>query len=268
MSISAWIEKREMTGFPTFSHQEVREEFPTLSPSVVSNELYRLCGSKRIQSVHKGFYTAVPLQYKDRGIVPPYNYVDQLMKHLGRRYYISLLSASALHGAAHQRPQRLSVMTEYPRITFTKAGNQQLSWSYRKEIPLTLLHETNSDTGTILYSNPELTAVDLVQYSHQAGGLSVAATAIAELVEKTDFRSRGEELVNVTTLPTLQRLGYILDAVLGNQQQADAVSNILQPHRKDLRYRPLSTDVPTENLRRNSTWKIIVNQQIEPDEIW
>ncbi len=257
-----------MTGFPTFAYQEVRNAFPALSPSVVSNELCRLCRRKRIQSVHKGFYTAVPIQFKDRGIVPPYNYIDQLMAYLGRRYYISLLSAGVLHGAAHQRPQRLSVMTEYPRITFAKGKNLQLLWCYRKEIPLNFLSETNSDTGTLHYSNPELTAVDLVQYNHLVGGLSCITTAIEELIEKTDFRRCGDGLANVTTLPTLQRLGYILDVVLGNSCQANAVYEILLPHLKEVRYRPLSTEVSTENSKRNSTWRIIINQEIEPDEIW
>ncbi len=268
MSISGWIEKREMAGFPTFSYQEVCDSFPGLSPGVVSNELCRLFKRKRIQSVHKGFYIAVPIQFKDRGIVPPYNYVDQLMGYLGRRYYVCLLSAGVLHGAAHQRPQRLSIMTEYPRISFTKESNKQLLWCYRREIPLNLLCKTNTDTGTILYSNPELTAVDLVQYSHWVGGLSVVATVLAELVEKTDFCRCGDELVNVTTLPTLQRLGYVLDVVLENERQANAISDILRPHLKELRYRPLSTSSPTDGEERNSTWRIIVNQVIAPDEIW
>lgn len=266
MSISEWVENREMTGFPTFSYKEVRESFPALSAGVVSNELYRLGKLKRVQSVHKGFYTVVPVQFKDRGIVPPYNYIGQLMTYLERPYYISLLSAGVLHGAAHQRPQRMSVMTVRPHITFSKYSNNQLFWNYRKEIPKGLLCETNSDTGTIMYSNAELTAVDLVQYSHLIGGLSAAATVIDELVEKTDFEQYGDRLVKVTTFPTLQRLGFLLDTVLKNESQADAVYGILQPYIKELKYRPLTTEYPTEKAERSSRWKIIINQEIEPDE--
>lgn len=266
MSISEWVENREMTGFPTFSYREIRESFPALSAGVVSNELYRLGKLKRVQSVHKGFYTVVPVRFKDRGIVPPYNYIGQLMAYLGRPYYISLLSAGVLHGAAHQRPQRMSVMTVPPRITFSKHSNNRLFWSYRPEIPQGLLCGTNSDTGTILYSNAELTAVDLVQYNHLIGGLSTAATVIDELVEKTDFGRCGNMLVRVTTLPSLQRLGFLLDAVLENETQADTVHGILQPYMKGLKYRPLATGYPTGSAERNPRWKIIINQEIEPDE--
>lgn len=266
MSIAEWIDNREMKGFPTFSYQEVRETFPALTPNTVSNELHRLSKSKRIQSVHKGFYTAVPIQFKDRGIVPSYNYIGQLMSYLRRPYYISLLSAGVLHGAAHQRPQRLSIMTILPRITFSKENNL-LFWNYRKEIPTDLLCETNSDTGKILYSNAELTAVDLVQYSHLAGGLSVAATVIEELTERTDFKQSGDKLIAATTFPTLQRLGYILDRVLENKTQADAVYSLLQPYIRKVKYRPLATERATENAEKDSRWKLIINQEIEPD-IW
>ena len=266
MSISEWIENREMKGLPTFSYQEVCASFPSLSSKIVSNELYRLGKNKRIQSVHKSFYTVVPIQFKDRGIVPPYNYIGQLMTYLGKPYYISLLSAGVLHGAAHQRPQKLSIMTVSPRITFSKYSNNQLFWGYRKEIPKGFLCETNSDTGTILYSNAELTAVDLVQYSHLIGGLSAAATVIDELVEKTDFERYGDRLIKATTFSTLQRLGFLLDVVLENETQADAVYDILQPYAKELKYRPLTTEYPTEKAERDSRWKIIINQEIEPDE--
>lgn len=268
MKFSDWIDRREMTGFMTFSYEDVTEAFPTLSAQVVSNELYRQGKKNRILFVHKGFYTIVPLQFRDRGVVPPYNYISQLMAHLDRPYYISLLSAGVLHGAAHQRPQRLSVMTKYPRITVSKNGNSQIFLSYRKSIPQDLLCQTNSDTGTIYYSNAELTAVDLVQYSQFVGGLSMAATVIAELVEKADFSKKADSLIEATTMPTLQRLGFILDCVLDEQSAASQILELLEPHFSELKFRPLSTNQPTEGAERNKRWKIIENENIEPDDLW
>lgn len=266
MSINDWIDKREMKGLPTFSLKDVRAEFPELAQASIINELSRLNKKKRIQPVHRGFYTAVPLQYKDRGIVPPYNYIDQLMRHMGKPYYISLLSAGVLHGAAHQQPQKLSITTVAPRISFSPDYNSQLMWNYRKNIPVNLLIETQSDTGTILYSNPELTCIDLVQYSQSIGGLSTAATVIEELCEKTDFERYANELLDITTLPTLQRLGFILDEILGNKAQGDSIYNLLKPYASTLKYRPLSTDNTTDGSEKNSRWKIIINKEIEPDE--
>lgn len=266
MSIAEWIEQREIQGFPTFSFKEVRKNFPALNNSSISNELCRLNKKKRIQSVHKGFYTAVPISFKEKGIVPPYNYIGQLMTHLNKPYYISLLSAGVLNGAAHQRPQRMSITTVLPKISNSKDYNPSLVWSFRKEIPEDFLLETNSDTGIILYSNPELTAVDLVQYNSLIGGLSVASTIIEELAEKLDFEKFGDKIKKITTYPTLQRLGYILDIILGQQELADSIYKILQPNFKDIKYRPLSTDKPTAGYEKNTKWKVIINQEIETDE--
>ncbi len=268
MAISKWIDNREMTGFPVFSYNEILKAMPALSAQVVSNELYRLGKKKRIQSVHKGLYTAVPLQFKDKGIVPPYNYIGQLMNYLGKPYYISLLSAGVLHGAAHQRPQRLSVTTILPRITVSQNSNKYLFWCYRKEVPQNFLCQTHSDTGIIYYSNPELTAIDLVQFSQKIGGLSAAATVIAELAEKINFSEYGDDIVRITTLSTLQRLGYLLDTVLEEHTIADEICSILEPYYKDLKYSQLVSGSQQNDNRKNSKWKLIINQEIEPDELW
>lgn len=268
MTIADWVNKREMTGLPTFSFKDVCGAFPLMSIQVVKNNLHRLLKSHRIQSVHKGFYTAVPLQYREKGIVTPYNYIGQLMAYLNRPYYIGLLSAGVLNGAAHQRPQKLSVVTIPPRISLTETSNSQLDWNYRQAIPSEFLLKTNSDTGPILYSNPELTAIDLIQFSHLVGGLSVSATVLAELVEKTDFSNYGENLLEITSLATIQRLGYILENIIEAENQADSIYNIIEPHTKQLRYRPLSTSHPTEDAERDKKWKIIINQEIDPDDIW
>ena len=49
--------------------------------------------------------------------------------------------------------------------------NDDLLWTYRPYIPNEFLKRKNSETGTIIYSNAELTAIDLVQYEHLIGGL-------------------------------------------------------------------------------------------------
>src|SRR4030042_6092934 len=48
------------------------------------------------------------------GILPPVLFIDDLMKVLNKPYYVSLFSASALHGAAHQQPFEFYVTTVYP----------------------------------------------------------------------------------------------------------------------------------------------------------
>src|SRR5262249_27023552 len=49
-----------------------------------------------------GFYVTVPPQFLSWGAPPPDWYIDDLMRHERRPYYVGLLKAAELHGASHQ----------------------------------------------------------------------------------------------------------------------------------------------------------------------
>lgn len=83
---------------------------------LTSNELWVDHWQKKIVSVYKGYYVIVSHQYSFKGILPPHLFIDGLMKFLQRKYYVSLLSAAAIHGAAHQQPQEYYVMIEHPAL--------------------------------------------------------------------------------------------------------------------------------------------------------
>lgn len=267
MTIRSWIKQREIAGRPTFSIADVKEEFPNTSVRVITSELYRLSKQSIIVSVYKCFYTVIPVQYSARGVVPPLYYIDQLMSYLGKPYYISLLSAAELHGAAHQRPQKFSVMTILPKTSTSSQYNNQLMWNYRREIPESLLMQKNSETGRVKFSSPELTAVDLVQYNQLIGGLSMAATVLEELLEYTDFNKQFESLLSVTNIPTLQRLGYIAEIILEETEQANILFNLLKSNNKRMKKVPLDSDHSTDGYQIDNRWNVIINQTIEPDDI-
>lgn len=267
LSLSEWIRNLEIHGFNTFSFEKVRETFPTASEQNLSNSLYRLTVKKRIISVYKGFYVIIPPQYAAKGIVAPTYYIDQLMQYIGKPYYISLLNAAELHGAAHQRSQRFSVMTVYPSANVSKAKNNILDWVYRNEIPEKFLHTKNSETGIIRFSNPELTAIDLIQYEKHVGGLSIAATILEELTEMTDFSKLSKELLDYTSVSAIQRLGFILESILEQKQQADILYEQLLNYGKRLNYVPLSTRSVKNNVEKDIRWKIYINTGIETDDL-
>ena len=202
-----------------------------------------------------------------RGVVPPLYYIDQLMFYLKKPYYVSLLSAAELHGAAHQRPQKFSVTTILPKATTSRQKNNLLVWNYRRAIPQRLLWQKNSETGCIFYSSPELTAADLIQYEHQIGGFSVSATVLEELLENVDFTRNFNDLVSISSITTLQRLGYIIDLILEENEQANVLFGLIKSSGKQLKYVPLVTELPIAECERDSKWKIIINQTIETDDL-
>lgn len=267
MTIREWVRDREISGFSTFSFDDVRHAFHDHSDQVVRNELFRLSAQGILSPVYKGFYVIIPPQYAAKRKVPAIYYIDQLMSYLNKPYYISLLSAAEILGAAHQRPQRFSVMTVFPKSSVSPSKNDSLVWGYRREIPSDFLLSKNSETGVVHYSNNELTAIDIVQYEQYVGGLSRTATILEELADKLDFRGSSENLFNYTSIATVQRLGYILESVLGEKEIADVLHGELLTYVKRFRYVPLSTRKPDENSEKDARWKVNINTMIETDEI-
>jgi len=159
MTISQWIKDRELIGYTTFSVDDVVSAFPLLDYGQIKNTLYRLTQSKDISGVYKGFYVVIPPHYKKKGVVHPSYYINQLMRHLQKPYYVGLLNAAEIFGAAHQRAQTYTIVTTRPMTNTSVSKNPILRWIYVSRIPNDLLISKNSETSSVKYSNAELTSV-------------------------------------------------------------------------------------------------------------
>ena len=267
MKIKNWIIARERTGRPCFSRDEVAGAFPSLSASSIDSSLSRFRSNGLIQAVHRGFYCVIPAHYAYVGKVPSAYYMDELMKWLGRPYYIALLSAAEMFGAAHQKPMVTQVMTELPCFSYSKKKNDSVDWQFRSRVPSQFVLRRNGENGQIAYSSAELTAVDLVRYSHSAGGLSSVATVLAELREATHFNGAGQGVFKTVDLADVQRLGYIYDAILGDGAQAETIHDELLTMHRDLKPVVLDPGLSSDGAEINRRWRVKVNQKIEVDEV-
>ena len=218
----------------------------------------------RVQSVYRGFYVIVPVQYRLKRIIPPSYYIDELMQYLNKPYYIGLLSAAAMYGAGHQRAMQTQIVTTPPRLNVS-GRNALLDWNYRQQIAQELLITKNAEIGVIRYSSPELTAVDLVQFAEHVGGYQRAATVLTELVDTIDM-DKMSAVIPYTTIATIQRLGYLLEVVLEEQEKADKLFAILkvQKHWKSIMLNPLK---PKREDAASNRWHVNANTEIEIDEL-
>ena len=264
MNISDWIHSREIRGKSTFSIVDVKDAFAERPSKSINTELSRQVSRGRVQSVYRGFYVIVPVQYQLKGVVPPVYYIDGLMDYVGKPYYVGLLSAAAMHGASHQRAMKTQVMTVVPRIK-ASGKNSLLDWSYRQEIPEAFVMKKNAEIGTLRYSGPELTAVDLVQFASHVGGYQRVATVLAEFADSVDV-GKISGLVPFTTVATIQRLGYLLEYVLSRREQADALYQILK-----LQGAWNSILLSNDRVRRDGAqanrWHVNGNIDIEVDDL-
>jgi predicted transcriptional regulator of viral defense system len=147
---------------------------PTVARWIERGELF---------SPTKGAYVPIPPQYRGWGAVPAAEFVDQLMTHLGHRYYVCLLSAAEVHGFAHQRPQVFQVMVE-ARLRDRSFGRVSLSFVSARHIDGRPVVRTNTPTGQITVSTLETTIFDMVSMPLRCGGLSNVATLLIEIIDE------------------------------------------------------------------------------------
>jgi len=194
--IENWIEKRISMGRLSFSLKEIREAIPEKTDLAIKAALLRLSKKKRVLSIHKGFYLIIMPRQSGSGMIQPILFIDSLMKYLERDYYVGLLSAAALHGAAHQRAQETFVFTTFPVLRPTLKEGIKINYISKKETPDKLLQEKKTEAGYLKVSSPVLTAVDLVQFETRTGGLNRATTVINELAESIKPKDFTKELID------------------------------------------------------------------------
>ena len=266
MRFKNWIVNRERMGRPCFCHAEVAEAFPSLSTNAIDAALSRFRARGLVQTVHRGFYCVVPAQYALAGAVPPFYYIDALMRRLGKPYYAALLSAAALWGASHQKVMVTQIMTELPRASTSPRRNPSIDWLYRKRVPAEFVVRKNGENGPVAYSDAQLTALDLVRYADRAGGLSFVASVLAELKERTDFSGAGRGVFRTASAPDVQRLGWLYGEVLGDGAQADVVRRELARSGAQVRLVDLRPGAPSGGAPVDRTWRLRVNAEIETED--
>ncbi|MGH3851818.1 MAG: type IV toxin-antitoxin system AbiEi family antitoxin domain-containing protein, partial [Pseudonocardiaceae bacterium] len=142
--------------------------------------LARLIKKRLVFSPARGLYIAIPPEYRSWGVVPATSFVDTLMAHLDRSYYVGYLSAAEAHGAAHQKPQVFQVVVDRD-LRDRDIGRVRLRFITNRGVAHLPMVRRNTRTGTMGLSTPELTAVDLANRPLRGAGLDNVATVLIEL---------------------------------------------------------------------------------------
>jgi predicted transcriptional regulator of viral defense system len=266
INVSQWIENLEKRGKISFPLNQLEEELPNYSEIAIKSALKRLSKKGKIVSLHKGFYLIISAQYANRGILPPALFMDNFMKYLGRPYYVGLLSAAALYGAAHQQPQEYFVITDFPVLRPSHKKGLKVNFICKRTIESKLLNERKTESGYLKVSSPVLTASDLVQFEKRSGGITRVASVINELVEEMDPKEFNPIFFSSTPSTTIQRLGYIIEKVINNENLANELFEESKKNGIDFFRIPLKASAHTKGFSSGNRWKVIVNAEIEIDE--
>jgi predicted transcriptional regulator of viral defense system len=268
-SLSTYLTRLQGAGRVAFTRAEAKDALHIKDAAFLKGAA-RLQSKNQLLNPRHGFYVVVPPQYLTWGAPPAAWYIDNLMGHEGRPYYVGLLKAAELHGATHHAVMEFQVITnkQLPKI---RAGRSLIAFYFRKDIESITsgLESHKTDTGSMKISSVELTALDLLRYLHVVGGIDAVATVLTDLGSRIDG-GKLAALANYFERAPIQRLGYLLDR-LGHPNAAEQLRSQLfaklpvpwvQLEPKS-RKQPISQDKPVE---RNERWHVIVYRHPEVDE--
>ena len=262
-----WLNQRAMRGRSFFTKDDFEGAFGNITGGSRAVALSRLVEGGWIVSPWQNFYVIVPIQYKLKGEVPPSYYIDELMQFLGRKYYVSLLTAAGLHGAGHQRAMSFFVTVDGAPLRNAVRSGTKLLMFQKKDIDLRFTKEVRTEGGYMNVSSPLMTALDLVQDERKVGGLSRVAEVLYELAEKLELNDDQMELIGQYGGPILQRFGYLL-RVLELEEMEDRWFELCEKIGVKFKYAALKPSVEKhEDDERDKRWKVIINQEIDIDEI-
>ena len=224
----------------------------------VRSALRRMVLKKRAFSPARGLFVFVPPEYRSWGVVPVEWFIDPMMKHLDRNYYVCLLSAAELHGAAHQRAQVAQVFVDRA-LDDRDVQRVRLRFFSSSKLSALGVERRNSKTGTFLVSSPELTVIDMCTWQGRSGGLDNVATVIREL---TDDNKLDQERLNAfadkVDVSAWRRTGFLVERFSGLRlgvdpdERSQGAPTLLDAHG------PRSGPI-------DRRWNIQVNAEVEPE---
>lgn len=240
-----------------------------LSRTAATEAMRRARASGQFFAPAPGLYIPIPSEFSTWGVVPATDFIDQLMKHLGRSYYVGLLAAAEIHGAAHQRPQVFQVFVD-KAVSDRDIERVRLRFYERSDLEAAAVQLVNSRTSQVWVSTPETTAFDLVSRPQDSGALFNVSAIIGELVQdgKLDA-AKLSGLAPQYPLAVVRRLGWLLDRdadFVDTAALSDALSNFVRSNSVDGR-RAVGL-LAAGGPRRGSTnrrWGLVENADVEPD---
>lgn len=262
--MSEYIEQLLAKGRCTFTLDEAQKTLGKSRAAIILS-IEHLKQQQKVVSPAKGFYAIVPPEYRIYGCLPAEYFIPYLMDFWQESYYVCLVTAASYHGATHQQPQTFQVMVKQYRKSIS-CGKVKVDFIANKHIEICPTQSITTQRSKLIVATPETTAMDLLNYPRQCGGLNRIATMLDELREVMQEKRLLMLLEIASHHFWKQRLGYVLEK-LG----AEHLASIILQHLHKLKrvdYIPLDISHSAKDYAKctkNIQWKIIENADFESD---
>lgn len=266
--LSAFIDDIRQAGKASFTSSEAMDAL-AISKSAFVMAALRLRQKGALVSPYRDLYIPIPPEYRALGCLPADQLLPILMKHIDTPYYACLLTAAAIYGATHQRPQITQVMVS-KRIRPIHCGEVVIRFLYKnkKNISITPVQNFPVKTGYLKVSTPEATLMDLLRYTIQAGGIQHVATLLAELIDAIDPKKLLQLAQVSENHSWIQRAGVLLELLEDHENNINTSKAIkfLSQHVKKINpsvIRLAPGDI--KGYTTNKKWHVVINTDIEID---
>ena len=284
LTIRKWIQSLEEKGIYSFSMQELKEVFPLLKEKTILNTLGTLKKQGKLLPLWNGIYSIV--RFVDIGNATdnkaireegkPYFYIETLMQHLKREYYVALLSAVEVYLSPKEALQanEITVITSLPPLRDSFRGQGKIRYFVKKDIKnlreIGVKRKTlpfSIEERTLRVASLELTAVDLLLYEKEIGGIQKAVEVIQRIKNHLSWQELPTEVILSTPVSIFQRLGYVLSFIKEEELAEELKERVLSTGKK-FRRTLLKTDVPEKGGEPFCPiWKIVVNISLQNDTL-
>ena len=151
-TLSSYLNHLRMDGRYWLSRREAMTALH-ISDKAFKLAAHRLSLKGSLKRVRGDFFIIVPPEHLAIGALPAAWFIDAFMKHFDQQYYVGLLTAAALHGAAHQQPMTFQVMTNTPTRPI-KLGQVFIEFYYKNNICADFFQLKKTMSGMLQVSTP------------------------------------------------------------------------------------------------------------------
>ena len=284
LTIRKWIQSLGEKGIYSFSMQELKEVFAHLKEKTILNTLGTLKKQGKLLPLWNGIYSIV--RFVDIGNATdnkaireegkPYFYIETLMQHLKREYYVALLSAVEVYLSPKEALQvnEITVITSLPPLRDSFREQSKIRYLVKKDIKnlkeIVVKRKTlpfSIEERTLRVASLELTAVDLLLYEKEIGGIQKAVEVIQRIKKHLSWQELPTEVILSTPVSIFQRLGYVL-SFIKEEELAEGLKERVLSTGKKFRRTLLKTDVPEKGGELFCPiWKIVVNISLQNDTL-
>jgi AbiEi antitoxin C-terminal domain len=166
-----------------FSLREMQTWLPDVDERALRSSMRRLLAQGRVMraSSHSIHWFVVPPECQYSMHLPIEIWLDHFLRNIaGVSYYVGLLSAAAMYGAASHSEGQVQVVTYDAKTQFQVAGTEVHSVSCRYDMQLPIFRQ-HARWGSYWISSPELTLLDLARPKAKHNSYERIARAICSL---------------------------------------------------------------------------------------